>query len=51
MSESNAKRDTDRPGPLEEGTGEGIDVTVGEPNTFEPEEDPDAKPEAIDPQI
>jgi hypothetical protein len=26
------------------GGGEGVDVTSGEPNTFEPEEDPDAAP-------
>jgi hypothetical protein len=25
-----------------EGGGEGIELTTGEPNTFEPEEDPDA---------
>lgn len=28
--------------PLEGGSGEGIDLTTSEPNTFEPEEDPDA---------
>ncbi len=27
---------------LEDGHGEGIELTTGEPNTFEPEEDPDA---------
>ncbi len=26
----------------EDGSGEGIELTTGEPNTFEPEEDPDA---------
>lgn len=25
-----------------EGTGEGIELTVGEPNSFEPEDDPEA---------
>jgi hypothetical protein len=50
MSDQNAERDTDRPDPLEEGTGEGVDVTAGEANTFEPEEDPDAA-SAADPQI
>jgi hypothetical protein len=49
MSEQSAERDTDRPNPLKEGTGEGVDVTAGEANTFEPEEDPDAS--AADPQI
>lgn len=37
-----------------EGTGEGIELTVGEPNSFEPEDDPEAadpdSSEASDPQ-
>ena len=32
---------TDPDRPLD-GDGDGIDITTGEPNTFEPEEDPDA---------
>ncbi len=32
----------DLPEPLQEGDGDGIELTTGEPNTFEPEEDPDA---------
>ncbi len=28
--------------PIEGGGGEGIELTTGEPNSFEPEEDPDA---------
>ena len=32
---------TDPDRPLE-GDGDGIEITSGEPNTFEPEEDPDA---------
>ncbi len=31
-----------------EGTGEGIELTVGEPNSFEPEDDPDASDTASD---
>lgn len=33
--------DTESDAPLD-GNGEGIEITTGEPNTFEPEEDPDA---------
>lgn len=44
MIEQGPERDVDPPGPPEEqpADGEGIDVTMGEPNTFEPEEDPDS---------
>ena len=31
-----------------EGTGEGIELTVGEPNSFEPEDDPEAADPAAD---
>jgi hypothetical protein len=31
-----------------EGTGEGIELTVGEPNSFEPEDDPEAADPAPD---
>ena len=34
--------DTESDIQLEDGSGEGIELTTGEPNTFEPEEDPDA---------
>lgn len=34
--------DTESDIPLEGGSGDGIELTTGEPNTFEPEEDPDA---------
>jgi len=34
--------ETDTDGPIEGGSGDGIERTIGEPNTFEPEEDPDA---------
>jgi len=34
--------DTESDIQLEDGSGEGIELTTGEPSTFEPEEDPDA---------
>ncbi len=42
-----ADQESGRPdSPLEgEGSGEGVDLTSGEPNTFEPEEDPEAAPQ------
>ena len=44
MSDEDTTRTTDSESdiPLEGGSGEGIELTTGEPNTFEPEEDPDA---------
>jgi hypothetical protein len=47
MTEQTPDHEPDRPGsPLgDDGGGDGIERTVGEPNTFEPEEDPDSVPE------
>ncbi len=42
MSDEDTTSTTESDMPLEGGTGEGIELTTGQPNTFEPEEDPDA---------
>lgn len=44
MTEQGPDHDSDQPdaSPVEPGTGEGVGLTMGEPNSFEPEEDPDA---------
>lgn len=51
-TEPRPEQESDRPeSPLDgDGSGEGVELTVGEPNTFEPEEDPDAATPDADPE-
>lgn len=42
MSVDDTSTDTPQPELVDGGDGDGIERTTGEPNSFEPEEDPDA---------